>query len=132
VGLDNSLRFEPIWFKKSIPPEHSFRNSPGKSPLLLKSPDEIDVASETVLEKGQSAKTCRSKAATAAEIASRLTQNSRLCRSSWALCQIVVRQIATLPLVRGKRFDSILTLVKPARRPNRLSARKIGRRRWPA
>jgi hypothetical protein len=104
LRLHNSLRFEPIPSKTSILPEHSFRNSPEESALLQKSPDEIDIGSENALEKGQFAKKCRSKAATAAEIASRLTRNSRWCRSSWALCQIAARQIATLPLVRGKRF----------------------------
>ena len=51
LRLDNSLRFEPIPFKKSISPGHSFRNSPGKGALLLKSPDEIDMGQETLWKK---------------------------------------------------------------------------------
>jgi hypothetical protein len=62
----------------------------------------LDIGSETIWEKGHSAKKCRSKTASDAGIAERLAQISKKFGFVWAMCQIGSGEtIQVLPCPRG-------------------------------
>ena len=102
VGLDILFSSEPKRVKNSSSLEHSFRYGRAKRSMWQKSHRKMRIGSETVLEKGQSATKCRSKTASAPEIARRLTQKFRKCRFFWAMVQKRSGQtIQALPYRRG-------------------------------